>query len=66
MSFFVSLNYFLNFRYARYHDQLAKTKAFNREKDQDFVAEVTEIAPGEVKQCEHTDKVATLIPDKNS
>jgi hypothetical protein len=34
------------FRYARYDDQLAKTKAFNRDKENDFVAEVTEIAPG--------------------
>jgi hypothetical protein len=40
---FVNFNYF---RYARYDEQLAKTKAFNREKEQDFVAPIDEIVPG--------------------
>ena len=33
-------------RYSRYDDQLVKTKASNREKEKDFVAEVTDIEPG--------------------
>ncbi len=33
-------------RYSHYEEQLAKNKAFNREKSQDYVAEVDEIVPG--------------------
>jgi hypothetical protein len=42
-------NYNIGPRYARYDAQLSQTRARNRETEHDYVAEIKEIAPGQIQ-----------------
>ena len=46
----VAFSICIQFRYSRYDEQLNKTKAFNREKELDCVAQIDEIVPGKLSK----------------